>query len=148
MLKDPLTQWNGSFPYDVLAGIGITPASTMREILDTSFDLMAAGQMTPEVRRAWDELRIADRRMVVDFFLYQIDLAVELTREREALRNALKQWWGLADPIASLAPDPNELEAIARDVREIIVEPPDLTPLPEFDSIPYPPVGDLVVFDR
>jgi hypothetical protein len=73
MYKDPLLRWSGRFPYEVLADAGITPESTMREILDASFDLMARGQMTAEARQAWDELRLVSRRLVVDFFLYTAD---------------------------------------------------------------------------
>lgn len=148
MLKDPSTIWEGPFPYDALVGVGITPESTMPEILDASFDLMANGQMTPEVRLVWDDLRIADRRMIVDFFLYQIDLGQELSRTREALRIALNEWHEPIDPDSLMAPEPGELEAIAQDVRPISIEPPDLEPLPEFDAIPEPPIEDGVAFDR
>ena len=71
-MRDPLFQWDGPFPYDVLAPVGITPASTMQQVNDAGFDLMAQ-RMTPEARAAWDELRLAKRRLVVDFFLYQLD---------------------------------------------------------------------------
>jgi hypothetical protein len=74
MFKDPLLRWSGPFPYDSLAPAGITPDSTTREILDASFDLMAQGRMTPEVRQAWDELRRIPQRLVVDFFLYPVDV--------------------------------------------------------------------------
>ncbi|HSS52637.1 MAG TPA: hypothetical protein VLX28_27150 [Thermoanaerobaculia bacterium] len=73
MFKDPLLRWSGRFPYEVLAGAGVTPDSTIREILDASFDLMAQGRMTAETRQAWDELRLPSRRLVVDFFLYTAD---------------------------------------------------------------------------
>jgi len=71
-MKDPLFQWDGPFPYDVLATVGVTPDSTMQQVNDASFDLMAQG-MTPKVRAAWDELRLVRRRLVVDFFLYRLD---------------------------------------------------------------------------
>lgn len=72
MVKAPLFQWNGPFPYDVLAKVGITPGSTMKQINDAGFDLMSKG-MEIEDRAAWDELRLVRKRFVVDFFLYQTD---------------------------------------------------------------------------
>lgn len=55
--------------YDVLAPFGITPDSTMEQILDAGFDLMEQpGGMTKVQRRAWDALRKAETRLVVDFF--------------------------------------------------------------------------------
>ena len=71
-MKDPLFQWDGPFPYDVLETVGITPDSTMQQVNDASFDLMDQG-MTPEARAAWDELRLVRRRLAVDFFLYRLD---------------------------------------------------------------------------
>lgn len=71
-MKDPLLNWNGSFPYDVLSVVGIDPDSTMQQVNDASFDLMAGG-MSQEERAAWNELRLIDKRLVVDFFLYQTD---------------------------------------------------------------------------
>lgn len=83
MIKDPLLRWSGRHPYDVLADAGITPDSTLREILDVSFDLMGQGRMTVEVRQAWDELRLVSRRLVVDFFLYPVDLPVDAAGDGE-----------------------------------------------------------------
>ena len=71
-MKDPLFKWDGPFPYEVLASVGIAPTSTMQQINDASFDLMAKG-MSQEERTAWDELRLVKKRLVVDFFLYQSD---------------------------------------------------------------------------
>ena len=97
MLKDPLTQCDGPFPYDVLAAAGITPESSMKEVMEASFDLMSQGMMTPEVRRAWDELRLTPRRLFVDFFLYQVDLMAEIDQASEQLEQVLDDW---ADTIA------------------------------------------------
>jgi hypothetical protein len=71
MLKDPLTEWEDGFPYDLLVPAGITPESSMQEIQDASFTLLEQGAMTPQVRKAWDALRHPDRRLVVDFFMIQ-----------------------------------------------------------------------------
>ncbi len=70
MFLDPLTQWEDGYPYIVLAEVDLTPASSMADVMDASFALMAQG-MTPEGRAAWDALRFPDRRLVVDFFLYR-----------------------------------------------------------------------------
>ncbi len=84
VLKDPAIQWDGLFPYDVLAEVGITPDSSMEAIREASFDLMAQGKMTPEARQAWDELRLIPRRLFVDFFLYPIDLPAEIDQALRA----------------------------------------------------------------
>ncbi len=89
MLKDPLLRWRGLFPYDALAPAGVTPDSPMAEILDASFDLMAQGAMTHDARQAWDELRSVSRRLVVDFFLYPIDLPRESAPAQQALDDRL-----------------------------------------------------------
>jgi hypothetical protein len=87
MLKDPLTRWHGPFPYDVLAKAGITLSSSLREVLDASFSLMEQGAMTLEERQAWDELRLLPRRLLADFFLYDLDPAAEIARARRALED-------------------------------------------------------------
>jgi hypothetical protein len=93
MLKDPLTRWHGPFPYDVLERVGITPAASLRQVLDASFALMEQGGMTPEARQAWDELRLVPRRLLVDFFLYSLDPAAEIARARRALEAEIATWW-------------------------------------------------------
>jgi hypothetical protein len=81
MLKDPLAQWEDVFPYDALSSVRITPTSSAKEIMDASFELMEKGQMTPQLRQAWDDLRITRRRLLVDFFLYRAEAILELTNE-------------------------------------------------------------------
>ena len=71
-MKDPLLRWDGPFPYEALANVGITPTSTMQQINNAGFDLIAQG-MSQEERAAWDELRLIRKRLSVDFFLYQSD---------------------------------------------------------------------------
>jgi hypothetical protein len=77
MRKDSLISWEDGFPYDLLAPAGIHPASTMQEIRDASFSLMAQGAMTPEIRNAWDTLRRSERRLAVDFFICETEQPVE-----------------------------------------------------------------------
>jgi len=102
VLRDPLTRWSGRFPYDVLAPAGITPESTLQEVRDVSFELMAAGRMTAEVRRAWDELRSLPRRLLVDFLLYPVDLPAEIAAARDGIEADLRRWGEAPDPSAWL----------------------------------------------
>lgn len=70
-MRDSLFNWKGPFPYDLLSRLNITPDSSIPEINDAGFDVLADG--TAEERDAWDELRLARRRLFIDFFLYQLD---------------------------------------------------------------------------
>ena len=64
-------EWPGDgFPYEVLEGTKISPQSTHLEILDASLELQASQAMSPELRRAWDQVRTPGERLAVDFFLY------------------------------------------------------------------------------
>src|SRR5215216_3579118 len=73
MLKDPLLTWpTGPFPYDALSAANITPASDMREVMDAIYVLVEQGLRTTETELAWDELRIVQKRLWVDLFLYPI----------------------------------------------------------------------------
>jgi hypothetical protein len=84
LLKDPHLPWEGDFPYERLnrrlqeAGHpGLTPSSTSKEIQDALFDLMATGAVSTEDRLAWDELRLPERRLVLDFFMYAFEAGGE-----------------------------------------------------------------------
>jgi hypothetical protein len=74
MLTNPQVSRDGRGPYELLADVGISPSSSMKEIRDASFLVMEQGRWSPEVRRAWDELRTVERRLVVDFLLYELDV--------------------------------------------------------------------------
>lgn len=69
-MKDPLTEWDGPFPYDVFADVGISPQSSHKDVQDAPFALLRENRFTPEARVAWDELRRIDRRLFVDLFIY------------------------------------------------------------------------------
>jgi hypothetical protein len=69
-MKDLLFNWEGSFPYDLLSRSNITPNSTIQEINEAGFDLIASG--TVQEQDAWHELRLVKRRLLIDFFLYQM----------------------------------------------------------------------------
>lgn len=136
MFKDPLTQWDGLFPYDALAVAGITPESSMREILDVSFDLIAKRLMTQEIRKAWDELRLPQRRLVVDFFLYHVDLGAEIARSRETLESELERWAEKPDLSALLSINPEVLKEMEQEFTKIVAEPVDVPLISDFDERP------------
>jgi len=145
MIKDPLVD---SDAYDVLAGVGVTPHSSMREVLDGSFELMAQGRMTPDARRAWDELRSPPRRLVVDLLRYPVDLAAEVAQAQAALAEALARWADVPLPPGPEAALAEQLAAIADDFREIAVRSVAVDLIPELD-LPAPLVtDDFVRFDR
>jgi hypothetical protein len=88
-VKDPHLPWDGPFPYEYLAArlnaLGCAPidaGSSADIIKDVLFDLMAGNPDREEarmLRAAWDELRQPQRRLLVDFFMYEIP---ELDLER------------------------------------------------------------------
>lgn len=69
-MKDPLALWDGPFPYDVFADAGISPKSTHAEVKNVTYALMRNNQFTQEAQAAWNELRLLDRRLFVDLFVY------------------------------------------------------------------------------
>lgn len=77
MVKDPLMVWPGGFPYDLLAEAGITPQSSMQEVKDALYHFMKQGAVPPEIREAWDQLRMVEKRLWVDMFLYPAGLSLE-----------------------------------------------------------------------
>lgn len=60
--------------YLALAATGITPDSPMSAVMAASYALLDLG-MTPDLHVCWNELRLIERRLAVDFFLY--DLSVD-----------------------------------------------------------------------
>jgi hypothetical protein len=69
-MKDPLTMWDGPFPYDVFADVGISPESTHADVKNVTYTLMRKNQLTQEAQAAWNELQLLDRRLFVDLFVY------------------------------------------------------------------------------
>jgi hypothetical protein len=121
MIQDPSTMWDGPFPYDELAPAGITPQSSHDQVVnDAPFTLMTSGLLTARSQRALDELRDLERRLVVDFLLYDVDLPAEIARARQRPRpaqdepaavadelSATPRWlMTLAAQLAAAAPDP------------------------------------------
>ncbi|MGH3941984.1 MAG: hypothetical protein ACRDTG_25860 [Pseudonocardiaceae bacterium] len=89
MIKDPLIVWNGSFPYDVLEPVGVTPAMSHSDMLGVSYDLLTSGPVDPEMEQAWDELRMIRSRLLVDLVLYNVDPAVEIAAARDEVEYEL-----------------------------------------------------------
>lgn len=148
MVKDPLTKWDGLFPYDALNAVGITPASSMKEIMDASFELMVQGLMTPEIRQAWDQLRFPEKRLFVDFFLYQVDLPAEIARLSEELADTALEEIETTDVSALLTIDPQALQGMEQDFRDIPLEPVEVPLLSEFDQDLPLPGTEMIAFDK
>ncbi len=73
-VPDPSAACRRRNPYAVLASTGVTTDSTLAQLRDVSFALMANDDVDDSWREAWDELRIAPRRLIVDFFFYPATL--------------------------------------------------------------------------
>jgi hypothetical protein len=89
MIPDPAGDPDGRPPYELLACVGLTPETSHALVQDASFELLSRRLLTPERNLAWDELRVLRRRMLVDFFLYDIDPSEELDGAARSLRTAL-----------------------------------------------------------
>ncbi len=70
-IRDPRVPWEGGVcPYAVL---DVSPSIGMEEIKDVAFVLQGnSGGMSEFQRRAWDTLRVVDKRLLVDSSLYVI----------------------------------------------------------------------------
>lgn len=79
------------YPYEVLAGSGIAPHSSHDEVLEASFQLQGA-DWSAELRRALDEVRRPEARLVVDFFLYQPLLSAPQDLVLQQLRRVLAEF--------------------------------------------------------
>jgi hypothetical protein len=81
LVMDPYLPWPGGLPYERLnrrlqsiGHVGIGPESTVREIHDLLFDLMQLGDTTGDDQLAWNELQQLGKRLIMDFFLYQVPI--------------------------------------------------------------------------
>lgn len=63
-------------PYRVLSDVGIGPQSSMKEVRDSSYLFMQEDRWTPEVRAAWNELRMVEHRLLADFLRGDMDAQV------------------------------------------------------------------------
>lgn len=139
MLTDPQASRDGGVPYDLLAEVGVSPSASMKEVLEASFLLMEQGRWSPEVRRAWDELRIVERRLAVDFLLYDVDVETEAAGARQAILAAL---------LRQAESDPGAVDALDWELREVTLDDLDAPDTAAFDQLPPVPDADVVEFDR
>lgn len=150
MIKDPSTAWPGSFPYDVLAEVGITPESSHTEVADAAFLLMTRRLMNPVTQKAWDELRDVRRRLLADALLYDVDLDEEIRRARTRLERELAEPDEPPEVGAALAVSMALLEGLGGDPASVSLAPPPPVALP--DDLGVGPeqsvITDLIQFDR
>jgi hypothetical protein len=73
LIFDPALQWEGPFPYAVLARLGVSPQSTASQILDASYAIVAEAATDQQLNDAWESLHLTSRRLFADFFCYEID---------------------------------------------------------------------------
>ncbi len=88
MYRDP--RLPGASPYALLSDVQVAPASTLTEVSDAYFSLMELGRVRPEVRRAYDLLRIPASRLAVDFLYYPFSEAEVL--EQLSNWNSFAPW--------------------------------------------------------
>jgi hypothetical protein len=145
LLKDPLAAPD---PYDLLAVVGITPQSTMQQVLDASFDLMETGRMNAEMRAAWDTLRTPHRRLLVDLLRYPLDLEGELAGAVAAVEQTLARWGEVPFPAGPEATLRRQLDAMSEDEREIPLRTLTIELVPELDFPESLIDDDFIRFDR
>ena len=74
----------GRYPYDLFVGTGVTPRTPLGDLLDLALELEARGEMTPEVRIAYDAIRAPVERLATDFFLFNPALCDPAALAQEA----------------------------------------------------------------
>ncbi|MEV0091409.1 hypothetical protein [Streptomyces sp. NPDC050738] len=151
MIKDPGTAWNGPFPYDVLAAVGVTPETTQRDLQkDISFELMLQGLMTPEAQTAWHELRTPDSRLLMDVLMYDVDPAASIAAELAETEAALEDPGVPEEAAQCLALPPlRELSGLVEELDGVALAVPDPPDLPACaDPLPPELPHELIRFDR
>jgi hypothetical protein len=133
VIKDPLTVWQGPFPYDVLAPAGVTPRMPHARMQDVSF-----------------ELRTVRRRLLVDLVLYPVDPANEIADARARVERELAEPGEppeVAEALEFRAPPPEDW---AEELGPLeLPEPQEVPSYAEFDSVtPSALVDRLIEFDR
>jgi hypothetical protein len=149
MIQDPLTAWDGPYPYDVLASVGVTPSLTHAEILDVSYALLEQRLMTAPARRAWEELRQVPRRLLADFLLYDLEPEAEIAGARTSIGEELRTPGPPPQAAEALELRPELLDELMSELRAVELEPPGpVRIIPEFaDPIPRQLLDDLIHFD-
>ena len=149
LYPDPHLQGLVGFPYKWLTerlkeigGPSIGASSSVREINDAFFDLMAAGRSVREDREASDQLRHVEQRLVLDFCMYQLraedDKLLESTLWDLELPLQLPDFLRLADGPPDFArdiifpdiPDPGPPPLPAKvDPQTLVLRPLDIGPV-------------------
>jgi hypothetical protein len=154
MIEDPAAAQDGSWPYAALAEAGITLSSSQAEIRNAPFELMLGGVFDQRAQTAADRLRNPRWRLLADAFAYDVDLAAELTAERDRFEREYAETKDVVDPpdVVALALRVSDEWLLGQldDFDEFTLDPPpavlDLHGL----SIPpaIGPIVDLIRFDR
>jgi hypothetical protein len=150
VIKDPLTAWDGPFPYDELAPVGVTPEVSHAAMADVSFELMTRRMMNSRTQKAWDELRTMRRRLLIDLLLYDVDPAEELGRARTALAAERSDPGEPPQVAQALTISAGFLDELAGELADVeLPEPPPLGHDPQFGMFPSSvSYDDLIQFDR
>lgn len=150
MIKDPFTVWDGRFPYDVLAPVGVTPELPHSGLQKAAFDLMTQGLMSSKTQRAWDELHRIPRRLLADLLLYDVDPADDADAAREEVERELRHPGEPAEVTEALTLAPALVGELAGELDEIVLDPPeDVAHVAEFDTLARSGLLDqLIRFDR
>ncbi|MFC9428330.1 hypothetical protein [Streptomyces sp. NPDC056987] len=153
MIKDPLTEWDGPFPYNELTVAGVTPDTTHAAMADVSFDLMTRRLMNARTQNAWHELRDLRRRLLADVLLYDIDPAEEVARARADLAAERDAAGGGGEPpevARALSVPVAWLDALAGELSAVEVPVPEAAgPAPGLGVFPSGALIDsLIRFDR
>lgn len=141
LVCDPHVPWDdGESPYRLLAARlaegGLNPSVTNREVQDILFDLLGKPLSAAE-RRAWDELRLPQARLLVDFLHYTLEESRDDSLPVEALSRL---------PIPVETPSFDSFARITPDLGRIAQPPealPTSTPQPRPPNLGEPPPLDL-----
>jgi hypothetical protein len=138
LLDDPHLPRERPSPYrqlsDRLAEVGqppVGPNATGEVVNDLLFELMQAGGVSALDRAAWDELRQVERRLVVDFLMYEVPIT--------DLAAALAQLAAIEMPVAP--PDHRALAVLPPDLARIVMPGavdggPEPGPVPAAGTVP------------
>jgi hypothetical protein len=113
--RDPANPWHRL--NDRLRALGrpeLPLDASGTEVKDASFDLMSGGPIPVDVREAWDELRVSGRRLVWDFFAYDLDGETAADLAPGDLRLPPPPPW----------PEPDEVARVPVDFARAIPAPP------------------------
>ena len=71
MYLDPDMIWEGDFPYNKLAFVGVTPETPIPLVQKAMGPILRERKMNGEVHQAWSQLSTVRDRLYIDFFLYR-----------------------------------------------------------------------------